>query len=319
MGSLIGWVSAIATWFITSGIFALLDRSFSLSDRVSWLSILFIGIPLALGWLAYYLAPSILLTLFERMLHILFNIFSALTSLFKQGKKSEDLARQPFKDKKTTDLAPPPFKENRLKYHFVCFPDVLNGIPMVYYYPNNLILDLNVPLFDRLVDEECFEVEAIADAAGGAEIRKDGQILGRIQKYGSMISDWQRREEPMLCKITNIREGNEAVGLGFYRNEESKLTDCKIEVARLTKNRSEDMQISVSCMSDGAHLNIAPECIDESGSIPVLHITNGEVGCLPKKFNKIHDDYGIRGVFVDHVEEDESEKFVAYVRIYWQS
>lgn len=317
MGSLIGWVGAIAIWFISSGFFALVDRAFSLSDRVSWLSILFIGIPLALGWLAYYLAPPILLASFERILHILFNSFSALPAFFNKGKKSEGPAPSPFKGKKATEPTPPPFKENRLKYHSVYFPDVLNGIPMVYYYPNNLILDLNVPLFDRLVDEKSFEVEAIADTAGGVEIRKDGQLLGRVQKHGSMIFDWQRREDPMLCKITNIREGNEAVGFGFYRDMESKLTDCKMEIARLAKNRSKDMQISVSCMSDSACLNIAPEYIDESGSIPVLHVTQGEVGCLPKKFNKIHEDYGIRGVFVDHVEEDENEKFVAYVRVYW--
>lgn len=210
---------------------------------------------------------------------------------------------------------------NRNKYYYAVFPAVTDGVPLVYYYRNVKINGLDSPLFDSMVRNDDYSIDISPDQAGGAMIKKDGKLLGTIAKYGDMISDWQKRCDPMVCKITEIKEGREAVGLAFYRDVEKKLAFCKHEAARLVKNRSEEMQISLSCLYDGEMLEIFPEYIDEYDAIPVQRKTGEELGFLPKKFNKIYEESEIRGVFVDHVDEDVNDNgdyvYSAYVRVYW--
>ena len=212
-------------------------------------------------------------------------------------------------------------KANRRKHYYPYFPSVLDGIPLAYYYCNNLISDIDSTLFDEIVDSEDYQVDVIPLSNGCAELQSHGKRLGIIQKFGKMVSDWITRGDPVICKITNLAEGKESVGIGFYKDMESRLKSRDHNVARLTKNRSEDMQISVSCLSDGEMLKYFPDCIDEEDAIPIQRITGEEVGFLPKKYNKIHEDFGICGVFVDHVDEIENDngdyKYIAYVRVYW--
>lgn len=302
MKFLIGVAGAIVTWFLSTGIFAWLDQTFGLSATHHWLSILFFAIPIGLAWVAYHLTPGLLADLVSAL-------FRGISDHFQTPK---DTPSSVLSNASSSVEAPA-----RVMRHYVSFPDVVDGTPLVYYYPNNLLSNLNTELFETIVFSDDYAVDIEPDNSGGATVRKDGAALGTIQSHGAMISDWLRRGDLLLCKVTAATEGKEAVGLAFYRDDEARLSGCNTEKVRLTKNRSADMQDALSFLSDGEKLRPLPEYIEEADSILLIRQKGEEVGCLPKKFNKINDEHGIRGVFVDHVEEDDSMKYVAYVRVYW--
>lgn len=306
MGKVVGIIMAIIAWFLSSQIFYLIDKIFQISSSYKIYAVFAIGTPILLAWISYKLAP---------------NWISQKINKHKQDaeKSIQQKPTEPNRPKKNrTQASQVPIWEpdKRDKFFHAYIPKVIDKCPLVYYYPKVIINNLDSAIFDSMVDSDDFNITVTSDSSGGAIIRKDGKDVGTIDKYGDMISDWQKRGEPMVCKIISIKRGAEAVGLGFYRDIEAKLTDYKSEIVRLTRNRSQDMQISVSLLEDGEMLDICPDYIEIEGSVPVLGKTAGEVGSLPKRFNKIAEDGGIRGVFVDHVDEDENEKYTAYVRVY---
>lgn len=295
MRKVVGWVAAIIAWLLATGVFAMIDNLFHVSAAYSIYAVFAIGIPILLALFSLRAAPNVLLKAFSRCLD-------------KCGNSKNSGADQVGNDTKIDD---------RDKSYYASFPVVLEGYPLVYYYRNIKINALDSALFDSMVGNDDYSISVVPDQAGGAVIQKDGKTLGTISKYGSIIDDWQKRGEPMLCKITSLKEGRESVGLGFYRDMQAKLSSCEHSVVRLTKNRSQDMQDAVASLEDGEMLDIFPEYMDEEDAIPVQSKIWGEVGFLPKKFNKIYEETGIRGVFVDHVEENENFKYTAYVRVYW--
>lgn len=288
MGKVVGIIMAIIAWFLSSQIFYLIDKIFQISSSHKIYAVFAIGIPILLAWISYKLAPNWIGQ--------------------KINKHKQDT------EKSIQQKSAEPDKRDNFFHAYI--PKVIDNCPLVYYYPKVAINNLDSAIFDSMVDSDDFNITVTPDSSGGAIIRKGEKDVGTIDKYGDMISDWQKRGEPMVCKVISIKRGAEAVGLGFYRDVEAKLTGYKSEIVRLTKNRSQDMQISVSLLEDGEMLDICPDYIEIEGSVPVLGKTAGEVGSLPKRFNKIAEDGGIRGVFVDHVDEDENEKYTAYVRVY---
>lgn len=329
MRKFVGWFAAIIVWILTIGVFLLMDCIFHISATHKLYAAFGFGVPTILAWIAFHIAPDILLALLGKMLELLDDLFYKIRN--RNGKEHADIpaAKTPNdaaegqgqvcipKVNRTDYKNDTSNRNNRDKSYYASFPVVLEGYPLVYYYRNIEINALDSALFDSMVRDDDYSISVVPDQAGGAVIQKDGKTLGTISKYGSMIDDWQKRGEPMLCKITSLKEGRESVGLGFYRDMQAKLSSCEHSVVRLTKNRSQDMQDAVAPLEDGEMLDIFPEYMNEEDAIPVQSKIWGEVGFLPKKFNKIYEETGIRGVFVDHVEEDENFKYTAYVRVYW--
>lgn len=333
MRKFVGGIAAAIVWLLATGLFSLIDNLFHISASHSLYAVFAIGVPIVLAWFSFHLAPDVLLVLLGMLLELFGNLIDKISTRKSDCNEIEPIASEPKKMEAAPEKVSAPVshstetenvtvnKKSRNKSYYAYFPAVLDGMPLVYHYQRIKIDELDYDLLDSMIENDDYSIEVFPNQTGGAVIQKGEKQLGTIDKYGDMISDWQRRGEPMVCKITHLEEGRESIGFGFYRDIEAKLENCNHAVVRLTKNRSEDMQIEVSCLSDGEMLDIFPEYTYEEDAIPVQRKSGGEVGFLPKKFNKINEENGIRGVFVDHVEESVNDnldyKYIAYVRVYW--
>lgn len=328
MEVILGIVGAVATWLLSTGLFVLLDNLFSLTEKMHWMALLFFGIPILLAWLAYYASPA--------LFSILGELLRGAVTKAKQRNKNEQMncdntdtidgiptspiitgKKSASHKKKTKQTASPDWMPKIRKSSYFYTPGIKDECPLIYFYPNVFLTGLDVEFFDEICESGDFSVDATPNENGGINIEKNGKLVGKTEKFGEMLSDWQAKNEPTVFGISETREGKEAVALGFYRDTESKLSGCKMETVRLVKNRSSDLQFALSLLDDGEALTCSDDYIEETGSLAVFSAKHREVGSLPKRFNKIYAEKGISGIYVDHVDEDENEKFTCFVRVYW--
>lgn len=328
MEVILGIVGAVTTWLLSTGLFVLLDNLFSLTEKMHWMALVFFGVPVLLALIAYYASP----TLFSVLGKLLWGAVTKAKQRNKNGQMNRDNSdaidgtpthpittekKSVSHIKKTKQTAPPDWMPKIRKSSYFYTPGIKDGCPLIYFYPNVFLTDLDVEFFDEICESGDFSVDATPNEDGGINIEKNGKFVGKTEKFGKMLSDWQAKNEPTVFGISETREGKEAVALGFYRDTEGKLSGCKMETVRLVKNRSSDLQFALSLLDDGEALTCSDDYIEETGSLVVFSAKHREVGSLPKKFNKIYAENGISGIYVDHVDEDENEKFTGFVRVYW--
>lgn len=143
--------------------------------------------------------------------------------------------------------------------------------------------------------------------------------IGAINGREKMISDWLRKGDLLKVWLQSFGSGGNFVFLGFYRDEQKRLSYRENAVVRLTRYANEDAQLAINGLQDGTKLEFDD---DYSYDLPedTVCITYGgcALGALPKSTARKYLDESAAAVFLDHIDYDsDKDKDIPYVKIYW--
>lgn len=196
-------------------------------------------------------------------------------------------------------------------------PPMLDGIPMVYSYV------IYVSYVDRnalyeMTRNNIYDAKMSVLEDGDICLMHNGTYIARLDNHKEIAADWINNNLPYICQFTGFKNGRECVILHLYRNDEARLNQCQMSIAKLTSCTSESKQINISLLEEGQKLFVED---DDDGKLYVRDVNYHELGRMPAKFNRMHDDGDLRGMFFDHAETTEdangNEIDIPYVRFYY--
>ena len=229
-----------------------------------------------------------------------------LFDLFK--KKSKAPAEQ-------EETMPPPSPPKKA-IPTVRIPEKIGDCARVYYYPKVKIIP--VPdaraLAEEMQETGDWKLEATKEAFG-VELTYHGEAFASLAERENMVSDWLQRGDPMFIVLGNLGDSGDYVALAFYRDEQKRLANREYEVVKLTRYTNEDAQFALMGLTPGTKLDLE-EDYDREDSVLVMY--GDAIGALPKRHAKRFLEDGCSGAFLDRLEyDDEKDKDVPYIRIYW--
>lgn len=195
-------------------------------------------------------------------------------------------------------------------------PPMLDGIPMVYSYV------IYVSYVDRnalyeMTRQNTFDVKMSVLENGDISLTHNDIYIARFTSHKNIVTDWITNNLPYICQFTGFKNGQECVLLHLYRDDEARLRQCQMSIAKLTSCTSESKQVNISLLEEGQKLFIED---DDDGKLYVRDVNYHEIGKLPAKFSRMHEDGDLRGIFFDHNETVEdangNETDIPYVRFY---
>ena len=204
----------------------------------------------------------------------------------------------------------------------ISIPRRKDNCPLAYNYSQ-------VPYKITDVDavKQCIETRKwdITPVLVGDEIHfvADGKDVGICTDRVQMVKDWIKNKEPLLIYLDRLAVNNDTVQkatvfMAFYRDRRKNQEWRQQSVVTLTKYKNDDAQSAMRNLEPGDPLDLEDDILDDSICISGL---DGQIGYLPKKYaEKINED-GCFGVFIEKIEEIETDTFdLIYkpvVRIYW--
>ncbi len=146
----------------------------------------------------------------------------------------------------------------------------------------------------------------------------DGVLIGTLTERYDMICDWHARGDTIKILLQSYCEnGTATVNIGFYRNEEARLSYRETTTVKLIGYAGGDAQMELSSASERMLLT-AVEDEDSNGNDIISILADDIIGRLPKKVAAKYLSEGAAKIFLDRVEYDEEkDKYIPYVKIYW--
>ncbi|MBQ9838973.1 MAG: hypothetical protein IJO56_05745 [Oscillospiraceae bacterium] len=195
-------------------------------------------------------------------------------------------------------------------------PGVLNGIPMVYKYMVPMVeVDRNA--LYHLTQQNIFRADLELSNEGNVYLVHSGKQIARADNYTPIISDWLKKGDPYICQFVSFKKGSEGALLLLYRDDEAKLKNCTVTIAKLTSCMTESKQENIGLLERNQKLFVEE---DDDGKLYVRDIHYNELGRMPEKFNRMYEDGTLRGVFFDHTEITENsngeDREIPFVRFY---
>ena len=195
-------------------------------------------------------------------------------------------------------------------------PKLKNNVPMAYSY----LIAYTFKRADLLLTSHAPDWKLTANIVNGElHLFSSGTDLGEFcHKRAEMLNDWIRRDEPYEIIVRSQKSETEFdLLLGFYRDKKQYYQHREQELVKLVSYKSSSKQGALSCASAGEEVKIEE---DFDGGIYVF--CNGEaIGKLPAKVQRRFEDEGIACVYLEKIEEEETDDFITVcvptVRIYW--
>ena len=206
-------------------------------------------------------------------------------------------------------------------------PNKIDNYILVYDYYN---ICLNIEDYSPI--ESCIQNKnyfiSIKMENSEIYVYSDYGKIGTMQgtHYSSMATDWIRKNEPFVCKISEIDTTNKTVkiNLGFYRDMLKKIQGKKYVTVKLTAYKSDIRQDNILHLSQNDFLFVG---CDEYADNPACKVytscTSAEedsydvIGNLPHKYKEMYLNGDISAITFDHCEEDDYFLSIPFVNIYF--
>lgn len=231
--------------------------------------------------------------------------------------KEKLLAKQKAEEERRILESSPSFLLNKYRRRYIPRPCMYRGASRAYTYFIPLS-NVDRDTIYQMTQIDTFDVSMQITSEGSIALMNEDTAVAFLADKISIASDWIKKELPYICQLAEFGEGKERAVLHLFRNDESKYSGCKVEIAKLTSYMSEEKQFNISVLEPGERLFVEE---DDNGKWYVRNVDYHELGRLPAKFNKLFDNDSLRAMFFDHGEMTENanghEIEVPYVRFYF--
>lgn len=215
------------------------------------------------------------------------------------------------------DVAPIVPKPQKIDVHV---PEMIGDLCLLYHYSG--VPFTPTPEAETEIEkmQAAKSWELTASMVSDAPHAFHGDVdMGAINGREKMITDWLRKGDLLKVWLQSFGSGGNLVFLGFYRDEQKRLSYRESTVVKLTRYANEDAQNAISGLQDGLKLDFDE---DYSYDFPedTVCVTYGgcALGALPKATARKYLEESAAAVFLDHVDYDmEKDKEIPYVKIYW--
>lgn len=212
----------------------------------------------------------------------------------------------------------PSAKLDRIKLPRLDWPVMLNGVPKVYHYAFSVICVDRQSLYEAVKNGD-YRADLAMTADGKIDVTSNGLRLGRLMSPTTILADWLERGDPILCQFTVLRKGEEHLGISLFRDDESRLSCCESATAKLTAFTTDTRQCNIGCLEPGQKLFVE---IDDNDKPYVRDINFRDVGKLPAKYLRMHEEGTLKGMFFDRTEQVENSNGeindAPFVRFYFE-
>ena len=206
---------------------------------------------------------------------------------------------------------------DRMSRDRIIRPAMYQGLSMVYNYVIP-VADVDRPVLYDMVKSGKYNVDLSLGDDGSVQLIHNDVVIGKLGEKASIASDWLKKGDPYICQFSTFKKGCEHVLLHLYRDDEARLRKCNMAIAKLTSCMSEEKQDNIMCLEPGQKLFVED---DDNGKWYVRDINFHEIGRLPAKYNRMHEDGSLRGMFFDHTETAENAngepREIPFVRFYF--
>lgn len=250
---------------------------------------------------------------------------------YKGFRKKHDKKAEPISSPTPTSTSPP--ASSPTKKSTALMPKSVEEIPLAYHYeavdvaiirgmePDFSQLKINMPV--------TFEPEPTNQYDPNAVIVKTGNLkIGYLYKgtRQEMTLDYIRRGDPIRSHIVEVDKANNSVkvAIGYYKEKLHKPRENELEqlirmeapykTFKLTGNRNEEMQDTLSLCSEGVEVDYEYDYEKEK----YLAICVDEIGYFSKSAEKYLEEE-IHPAFIEKIEEDENGKYSVKVTVFYES
>lgn len=227
----------------------------------------------------------------------------------EEAKQNEEESRRIVESSPSSQL-------NKFKRRYIPRPFMYQGASRAYTYfvP---ISNVNRDLLYRVTQEEHFDATMKLSDDGNIYLLSDGIVIAQLSDRIAMATDWLNKKLPYICQFAEFTEGKERVVLHFFRDDENRFANRNCSIDKLSSCMSEEKQDSIACLEEGQRLFVEE---DDNGKWYVRDVDYHEIGRMPAKFTKMHDDGTLLALFYDHCETKENAngdpKEIPYIRFY---
>lgn len=202
----------------------------------------------------------------------------------------------------------------------IAIPSNIGDARIFYHYEAEKTKNVDYDIIMERVSKRDWELGAKLDEGTVWLTSKDVPVMQLESDFrANMLSDWIKRGDPYKIYIKGIdTETREVfVYLAFYRTVESMMKGHEVQVSKLTSYSSEEFQAALAFLNEDDELDIEQDYTDDGDEIHYVVSAGGPIGRLPKTIEKrlLEEDY--TRCFVDHIDFDEKDRYVPYIRIYW--
>ena len=224
-------------------------------------------------------------------------------------QKTDDKIKKAFHQQAAPIVPEKPQKPN------VYIPNRVGDCLRVYFYQNIKFQPYEIAdsLADEMVKSNDWALTPIK-SGDRIDLYYHETPFAILSDRVDMVSDWLKRNDPMVVILQNMGPSGNFASIAFYRNEEKRLASHESTVVKLVRYANEDAQFNLSGLEPGEKLDLE-EDYEREDSVNVLY--GAEIGALPKKQSQRYIEEGCAGVFLDHIDIDDNLKDVPYVKIYW--
>ena len=149
----------------------------------------------------------------------------------------------------------------------------------------------------------------------------DGHLIGYANRFQKMVSDFQKKGDPVRVWLESFSGDKASVSIAFYKDERARVARRECEVVRLTKYTGFFEQRMINKLPSGAWLEFDDsECCWDEKDLGTVYVTAlGErIGALQKRHAERFLSESAAGAFFEKANYDEGKELsVPYVKICW--
>ena len=201
------------------------------------------------------------------------------------------------------------------KFDADIIPQKLQDTPIAYRYHDVKITSQNPEVYRCILNTGNLTLNAVSNQ-GEFVLQYQDQYYCKINnpKIYNMLSDWINNNEPYLIYANTP----DTVYIVFYRDKRKKLSGRECSIVKLTAYSSTSKQDVISFLEPTEELILCEDYDSNGNDIVIVEGEGEEIGRLPKKTANKYLEEGAAGCFFHHDEyDDEKDKYIPYVEIYW--
>lgn len=241
---------------------------------------------------------------------------SFFRNLFRKRENSNDVQEEP-KALNSSQFSPliQPVSTHMYKFDAGIIPKKYQDVPIAYRYYDVKISSQNSEVYQHILNTGNFALNVSLEQKQFI-LQHQNQYYCKIDssKIANMLSDWIHNDEPYLIYANSP----DTVYIAFYRDKRKKLSGKECSIIKLTAYSSTSKQDAISFLDPTDELVLCEDYDSNGNSIVTVEGEGEEIGRLPRKTADKYLEEGAAGCFFHHDEyDDEKEKYIPYVEIYW--
>lgn len=227
----------------------------------------------------------------------------------------------------TRKKSPPTFKPNSKnsatqedKKYDIVLPSAIDDAKLVYHYESEKAKNVDYDLAMENASRKEWELGAsIIDDEVWLTAKGKPIMQLASKRRSDMLADWVKRGDPYKIYLANINTETKEVHIfiAFYRSIESMMKGRESQVVKLTSYSSEEKQEVIALLNENDELDIEVDYTDDGDEVYNVVSMGESIGKLPKKIVRRLEEEDFSKCFVDHIDFDENDRYVPYIKIYW--